>query len=221
MELQEAYDEARRLLHEHGLDEWRVRFDQAKRRAGVCRFGERVIGLSAPLTRLHDPDEVRATILHEVAHALAGPGAGHGPRWQAVARRLGCSTQRCLPQDAPRVPGAWVGVCSAGHSIERHRRPERVATCPRCSRTFDVAHAFEWTFHGAPAPMHPNYVRELAALRAGRGFTLLGPGSRARVVAPGPYFGRVGTVVKRGRSRYHLRIPEGVLTVVFAGAEPV
>ena len=49
---------------------------------------------------------------------------------------------------------------------------------------------------------------------------VIGVGSRARVVAPGPYFGRVGTVVKRGRSRYHLRIAEGLLTVVFAGAEP-
>jgi predicted SprT family Zn-dependent metalloprotease/ribosomal protein L21E len=220
VELQEAYDEATRLLHEHGLDDWRVQFDTAKRRAGVCRYHDRLIGLSAPLTRLHDAGEVRRTILHEIAHALAGPAAGHGPRWQSVARRIGIEPERCLPEDAPRVPGAWVGVCSQGHVVERHRRPERVASCTRCSTAFAPEHLLTWTHHGRPAAMHPNYLAELAAIREGRRVTVLGVGASARVVLPGPYDGRVGTVVKRGRTSYHVRIREGVLRVPFAGVEP-
>jgi predicted SprT family Zn-dependent metalloprotease len=219
MDLRVAYDEAQRLLREHGLDDWRVELDGAKRRAGVCRFGERVIGLSAPLTRLHGEAEVLDTIRHEIAHALAGPRAGHGEVWQAVATRIGCSTRRCLPVDAPRVPGAWVGVCSQGHVAERHRRPDRVMTCARCSPAFALEHVLEWTFRGRPASMHPNYVAELEALATGRPMTLVPVGARVRVLAPGPYRGRVGQVVKRGRTSYHVRIPEGVLRVVFAGAE--
>lgn len=220
VDLQEAYEEATRLLHQHGLDDWRVRFDTAKRRAGVCRYHDRLIGLSAPLTRLHNEGEVRRTILHEIAHALAGPTAGHGPRWQAVARRIGVPPDRCLPEDAPRVPGAWVGVCSQGHLVERHRRPERLASCTRCSTTFTPEHLLTWTHRGLPAAMHPNYLAELAALQEGRRVTVLGVGASARVVLPGPYDGRVGTVVKRGRTSYHLRIREGVLRVPFAGVEP-
>lgn len=33
---------------------------------------------------------VENVILHEIAHALAGQEAGHGPRWRAVALWIGC-----------------------------------------------------------------------------------------------------------------------------------
>jgi hypothetical protein len=68
--------------------------------------------------------------------------------------------------------------------------------------------------------MHPNYLAELAALQEGRRVTVLGVGASARVVLPGPYDGRVGTIMKRGRTSYHLRIREGVLRVPFVGVEP-
>ena len=187
----------------------------------MCRFEAKVIGLSAPLARLHDDREVRDTILHEIAHALAGPAAGHGPAWRDVAARIGCSSRRCLPADAPRVPGAWVGVCSRGHTTERHRRPERVMTCARCSPTFTLEHVLEWAHHGRPGSMHPNYLAELRALRAGESLSLLPVGARARVVAPGEFSGQVGTVLKRGRTSYHIEVPQGVLRVVFAAVQPL
>ncbi len=220
MDTREAYDDARRLLTEHGLHDWRVELDRARRRAGACRFGDRVISLSGPLTRLHDPEVVRETILHEIAHALAGPKVGHGPRWRETARRLGCSTDRCLPPDAPRVPGAWVGTCPGGHVIARHRRPDRVATCRECSHEFSLEHVFEWTHHGRPGAMHPTFVAELESLRQGTSTRLLPVGASVRVVVPGRFCGVVGTVEKRGRTRYHLRVHEGVLAVAFAGVEP-
>jgi hypothetical protein len=43
----------------------------------------------------------------------------------------------------------------------------------------------------------------------------LAPGTRARCLAPGKYYGVVGEVVKRGRTRYHLKVPAGILTVPF------
>jgi predicted SprT family Zn-dependent metalloprotease len=220
MDLTDAYDLAVGLCARHGLDGWRVELDTAKRRAGVCRYDDRVIGLSAPLTLLHDEAEVRDTVLHEIAHALVGPAHRHDAVWRATARRLGCSGERCVPADAPRVPGAWVGVCPAGHVHDRHRRPERVVSCRRCSPAFSVDHVLQWTRHGRPAPMHPNYSAELEALRAGHRVALAPPGARVRVVAPGPYAGRVGRVLKRGRTRYHVQLPEGVLEVTFAGAVP-
>lgn len=219
MQLRAAYDLAVDLVQRHGLEGWRVDFDSAKRRAGVCRYKQRVIGLSAPLTRLHDEAEVRDTILHEIAHALVGADAGHGPLWQAKARSLGCSATRCVPAEAPRVPGAWLGVCPAGHTVERHKRPERVVACGQCGPGFSAAHVFEWTYRGHPAPMHPNYSAELEALTSGQRLVRFGAGSRVRITAPGAYEGRVGTVLKRGRTRYHVRLAEGILTVVFSAVE--
>ena len=115
MEVTRALATGRRLLREHGLHDWSIVADRAKTRAGVCRFAKRQIGLSAPLTTLHSDDEVLDTILHEIAHALVGPQHGHDAVWRAKAREIGCSGERCVSSDAPRVPGDWVGRCPAGH----------------------------------------------------------------------------------------------------------
>lgn len=213
----------RRLMDEHGLEDWQLVFDRAKKRAGICRSSERTIGLSAPLTVLHTPDQVRDTVLHEIAHALVGPRHGHGPTWQAMAQRLGASPERCLPQDAASVPGTWVGTCPAGHTIDRHRRPARVSSCRECSSTFAPDAVFTWTHRGLPAQMTPTYLRQLDALefaaeRAGAG-ERVAVGDRVRVLTPGRYLGFVGVVVKRGRTRFHVRGRGSLLTVPFDHVE--
>ena len=58
MDRRAALGMAEELLEEHGLAGWRVQLDSAKRRAGVCRFTDRVIGLSGPITELHSEAEV-------------------------------------------------------------------------------------------------------------------------------------------------------------------
>ncbi|WP_345456669.1 SprT-like domain-containing protein [Nocardioides marinquilinus] len=221
MDLRDAYALAEHLLERHGLPGWSVEYDHAKRRAGVCRFTTQVIGLSAPLTALHSEDEVRDTILHEVAHALAGPRHGHDAHWRAIATRIGGSGERCVPDDAPRIEAPWLGVCPAGHTVDRHRRPERVATCRRCSTRFDLAHLLTWTHGGRVAAMHPNYDAELERLRDGRRLEVHGVGSKVRVTAPGEHHGRVGRVVRLGRTSYHLRTRGAVLRVPFAWVERV
>lgn len=219
MRLADALRMGTDLLERHGLPEWRVVFDQAKTRAGVCRPRRRVIGLSAPLTRLHGEDEVRDTILHEIAHALVGPQHGHDRVWSARALEIGCTAMRCVSEDAPRVAGAWTGTCPAGHSVERHRRPERPMSCSRCAAGFNRAHVFEWLYHGRLVPMHSNYVAALRALDEGVTTRAIPVGARVRVVSPGRFQGTVGEVVKRGRTRYHVRVDAGVLGVPFSHVE--
>jgi len=220
MDLRDAFALAEHLLVRHGLHDWQVAYDNAKRRAGVCRYRDRTIGLSAPLTALHSHDDVRDTILHEIAHALAGPEHGHDAHWRRVAMGIGCSGERCVSTDSPRVAPSWLGVCPAGHTQERHKRPERVTTCGTCSNRFDLGHVYEWTHHGRPAEMHPNYVAELDRLRAGKYVVLLPVGSRAKVTVAGEHHGLVGRIVKRGRTSYHLRTGRQVLRVPFAWVEP-
>lgn len=92
-------------------------------------------------------------------------------------------------------------------------------TCRTCSGRFDLEHLFTWTHHGAPAPMHPNYSAELEGLSSGRRLTVLGPGARVVVSEQaGDYAGLTGRVIKRGRTRYHVRLSRGggVLALPFA-----
>jgi predicted SprT family Zn-dependent metalloprotease len=220
VDLRDAYAMAEYLLEVHGLDDWQVSYDNAKRRAGICKFAEQTLGLSAPLTAVHTEDDVRDTILHEIAHALVGPAHGHDATWLAMARRIGSSGERCVSPDSPTPPAAWLGACPGGHTLERHRRPERVLTCGLCSSTFDLAHLYNWTHHGKPAVLHPNYEAELARLREGRHTVLLPVGARVRVTVAGEHHGTVGRVAKRGRTSYHLRAGRRLLRVPFAWVEP-
>ena len=89
--LREVAIEARGLMDRHGLGEWTLGFIAARGKLGECRPLHRHIGLSRYHAVTGSPEQVTDTVLHEIAHALAGPGAGHGPAWKAIARRIGAT----------------------------------------------------------------------------------------------------------------------------------
>lgn len=74
---------------------WTFRWDDARRRFGCCRYDRKRITLSRHLTALNSRDEVVNTIRHEVAHAICGKEAGHGPVWRKVCIALGGDGRRC------------------------------------------------------------------------------------------------------------------------------
>lgn len=231
MQIHQALGLARRLMAEHGLDGWTVVADRAKTRAGVCRFASRQIGLSGPLTELHGEAEVRDTILHEIAHALVGPEHGHDRVWRAKAREIGCSGERCLAPDAPRVPGAWVGTCPAGHRTTRHKAPQRVVTCGHCARRFDLRHLLRWTFNGAVVPMpevyaaqlrrHLGATAQLAGEAAGEGAgPVFAVGDPVRVATPGPWEGLIGELELVAPLRCQVRLGQDLVSFPTSALEP-
>ena len=82
---------ARRLMDEHGLTGWTLAFVEAKRRLGDCHFLHRVIRISRTHALGGSKEQIRDTVLHEIAHAIAGREAGHGPLWKVPARRIGAT----------------------------------------------------------------------------------------------------------------------------------
>lgn len=174
---------ARELMDQHGLKAWTFEFDDAVRRAGMCSYAKRRISLSAPLTRIHDEREVRDTILHEVAHALAGAKAKHGPAWREVAVRIGCSGRRCVDPSAPSIDGPWVGSCPDGHRTTRFRRPPGIMSCRSCGPRFDLGNLIAWTYKGRNAAMGERYDAQLrGAFREVGAMPETGPGAEERIV---------------------------------------
>ena len=82
---------ARRLMDEHGLTGWTLAFGEARTRLGACHFRHHVIRISRTHALEGSEEQIRNTVLHEIAHAIAGHGAGHGPLWKATARRIGAT----------------------------------------------------------------------------------------------------------------------------------
>lgn len=136
---------AEALLALHLDSSWSFGFDNAKRRAGLCDYGRKRISVSRYLSARYDDETNHQTLLHEVAHALAGPGAGHGPRWKAVARDLGYEGGTTHHGETAMELAPWVGVCPAGHTVYRHRRASRATSCALCAARFDPQHLFDWT----------------------------------------------------------------------------
>lgn len=118
------------LLKQHGLYEagWRFTWLKSTRTLGLCMHRKKLIGYSRHWTSRPD-GEIRNTILHEIAHALAGVGHGHGPVWKRMAREIGAIPVRCAAVDD--------SLCS--------KKPKWVLACIRCrqvSRTYHVRPSF-------------------------------------------------------------------------------
>lgn len=136
---------AHELIAQHLDDTWSFDFDHARRRAGLCSYTKRRITVSRYLAARYDDDENRQILLHEIAHALVGPAAAHGPAWRRAAAQLGYTGGRTHPGEAADELAPWVGECPSGHVVYRHRRTTRRISCAVCSPTFDPRHAFTWT----------------------------------------------------------------------------
>ena len=114
MDITTAATLAESLMAHHGLTEtgWTFKMDRATARLGFCQYGPKIISMGAVYVESADEAAVRDTVLHEIAHALAGAfvltptGAivrnrqghatkiGHGWQWKIQAREIGCSGQR-------------------------------------------------------------------------------------------------------------------------------
>ena len=123
---------------------WTFGFDNAKTRAGLCNFDKHRITVSRYLAGRYEDDEIHQVLLHEVAHALAGPRVGHGPRWRSIARGLGYVGKRTHDGAIADEFAPWIGTCPAGHVHYRYKRPTRILACGRCSRRFDPRFAIDW-----------------------------------------------------------------------------
>lgn len=162
MILSDARTLAVKLMKEHGLriGYWHFKFDRAVKRFGCThftRFGPGVepqniqgyISLSMKMVELNSEEEVKQTILHEIAHALAGPGVGHGYKWKSYCRQLGIQPLRAYDTISRNVvvpKTQWTGTCPKGHSHARVKKPRagHTGSCGICSPSFNREYLITW-----------------------------------------------------------------------------
>jgi predicted SprT family Zn-dependent metalloprotease len=139
MRLSDVEALAELLMELHGIKQkgWKFQFDRSVRRFGLCRHGRQTISLSKHLAQLNDEAEVEDTILHEIAHALVGPGNGHNAVWKAMCVKIGAKPKRCYDSSTVKAPKAkYLMICpKCGISGTRNRLPRdcRTYSCARCS----------------------------------------------------------------------------------------
>jgi len=98
MVLNEAKKLALELMEQNELISkgWVFQFDSSVRRFGGCYLERKIITLSAKLVELNIESEVKDTILHEIAHALApSHEEAHGEQWKQMCSKIGARPERC------------------------------------------------------------------------------------------------------------------------------
>ncbi len=118
------------LIKEHGLKKWRFKFDHSTRRAGCCNYRAKTLSISFDLARNASDEDIRDTILHEIAHALVGKKHNHDGIWKAKAREIGCSGERYhqLVFSPPRYHVTCENYCWT-HTAERRNHRLVCRTC--------------------------------------------------------------------------------------------
>ena len=141
MDAHKAQQLALDLMRQHGLLDagWEFAWSRGKRQLGCAQVrrrrdrwtGDKVeaksIKLSRHLVALNGEEAVRETMLHEIAHALAGIRNGHNATWKRVCRQIGAKPQRLAGEEIAVVEPRYTVVCGRceRHLDKRHRRPNR------------------------------------------------------------------------------------------------
>lgn len=119
---------------------WDFRLDNSKRRFGMCSPRKKLISISYQLSvnNYWNPDIVRNTVLHEIAHAIHWElykEASHNWLWNRIALAIGCDGNRCFSSEEVEMPQSKYSlVCpKCGRKYKRYRKPTRNASCRSCS----------------------------------------------------------------------------------------
>lgn len=134
---------------------------KANRRAGLACYRDSTIVLSNFIFKEKD-EAIKAVILHEFGHLIAGPYAHHGPLWKKVVNKIssatGISITRCystkdLPVHTEELQNKWkyhFRCKGCGLTVHYYRRTEFVKTydqlyngkprwyCRHCGQGFEL-----------------------------------------------------------------------------------
>lgn len=116
-----------KLIREHLTSDWSFVWANGKTVFGSCYYKTKTIRLSKSLTVLNTLEHVTDTILHEIAHALAGFDAGHGATWKTHAKILGANPRATSKEGILDDP-KYVMFLPSGTILKNYYRKPNAST---------------------------------------------------------------------------------------------
>lgn len=133
------------LINQH-LTGWTFKWSNARLQYGCCYITRKIIRISKPLVMLNSWEETQNTVLHEIAHALAGPNHGHDDYWKKICVEIGAKPERCYGSEVNVPVAKYYAICEkCGKVYVRNRKPRKARySCGNCSHGFDPDNVLEW-----------------------------------------------------------------------------
>jgi len=130
------------------LRNWTLTQNKRKAALGVANFRKKTIEVSSVLSACVSLEEMKDTVLHEIAHVLAGLQAGHGPAWRAACRKIGAKAERCHLMKTSDILHTFAYLltcpkCGAQTGVHRVTHKTRFYICKRCVNATGEHHHFE------------------------------------------------------------------------------
>lgn len=142
--LKQAEELANKLIKGYlpGLG-YKFAWNNRQRAFGLCNFKKKTIELSRVLTQHQTIEEVKNTILHEIAHAIH-PEDGHGPKWRKTfigfggdGERVGIGNEE-IRAHALKNSKYTLTCPKCGRQSPMHKKPKRQSSCGKCNpRMYD------------------------------------------------------------------------------------
>ena len=85
---------------------------------------------STKFLRKANDEEIIDTVLHEIAHAIVGPGQGHNLIWKKKAIEIGCSGK--IYHNVEFSKPKWIKFCSEGCWETKCFRKKNNLICKYC-----------------------------------------------------------------------------------------
>jgi hypothetical protein len=142
-------DYAKFKLEHHGLAYrgWIFVWSKGKRQFGYCDFSKKTIAVSRIIFNALKEDarewKAQDTVLHEIAHAIAGRQAGHGIKWQNTAVNIGAEASRCADGtliDQSKINSKYTGTCPNCGNVKpfyRYSKNLYLKACGLCCTTYN------------------------------------------------------------------------------------
>lgn len=114
----------------------RLRRDAARTypEAGLIVLNAEYVAANVDLWR-----QVQETVAHELAHLLAGRGAGHGPAWARLMRSAGFDPDITTRGREHNSPPHYAHLCPrCGAARFRFGKPRRSVACPDCGAAMRI-----------------------------------------------------------------------------------
>ena len=111
MEIEQAIILIEENFKKFNLKDWSYKFNNSKRRVGVCKYNKKCIEFSRWFVEGNEQTFFIDTLLHEIAHAVVGINHNHNKVWRMKAVEIGCSGERVCKNTTNKPAGRYIYCC--------------------------------------------------------------------------------------------------------------